>query len=67
MVSFSRTESVDFLSQRMSGAVLMESTHEKVREVNRGSFGEKGITQCWQVGDLSQLEQQSMVSFLILG
>ena len=36
---------VEFLSQRRSGAVLMESRHEKVRQINRGCIRGKNESQ----------------------
>ena len=41
MVSFLRAEFVDFLSQRRSGAVLMESTHEQGQKSKQGQFRRK--------------------------
>ena len=39
--SFLRAEFVEFLSQRRSGAVLMESTHEEGQKGKQGQFRRK--------------------------
>ena len=41
MFSFLRAEYVEFLSQRRSGAVLMESTHEEGQKGKQGQFWRK--------------------------